>query len=100
VPNGGDKPAYPGVEKNSLILSDGTSNYRPVVAMPLDLQFLSILVLMLNKKGNTTDVEFNGSLMETRTAMLSVLNRMPSWKMNGLSSYGPIKISIYITLIY
>ncbi len=99
-PNGGDKPAYPGGREEFFDFIK--RNFKPIQPMTLTVgsSITMKISFMLDKSGNPKDINVEGGWQNDRITLLSVIRRMPSWKMNGLESYGPINVSLHLTMIY
>ncbi|HMK26803.1 MAG TPA: hypothetical protein VK483_12305 [Chitinophagaceae bacterium] len=110
-PSGGDKPVYPGgrdeffdfikrnlkTAKNYLsttLQRDGNPTGGITKSTLLKLSF------MLDKKGHAKDIKVDGEVNPLKIELASLVGRMPSWKMNGLESYGPINIILNISVTY
>ncbi|MEO6612176.1 MAG: hypothetical protein ABIT05_01595 [Chitinophagaceae bacterium] len=55
---------------------------------------------MLDKSGNAKDIVVKGAGRDVEAEVASVLRRMPRWKMNGHTSYGPVNLSLNVNTIY
>lgn len=99
-PNGGNKPAFPGGRNEFFDFIK--RNFAPMPRSSLSVgSTLSFTVsFMLDRKGNAKDITVEGGWQDDKIKMASVITRMPSWKMNGLTSYGPITIQVHLTMIY
>lgn len=104
-PNGGDKPVYPGgreeffdfIKRNLKFTATqfAVSSYgRSSSSVFITISF------MLDKSGNAKNVEVKGVVPDMAGEVASLIGRMPSWKMNGLKSYGPINISLNISITF
>lgn len=55
---------------------------------------------MLDHAGNAKEITVKGVVHDMEVEVISLIRRMPSWKMNGLKNYGPIRVSLDISHIY
>lgn len=101
-PTGGDKPAFPGGRKEffdfifrNLKFSPGYTN-----TVYVGRSTMINISFMLDHAGNAKDITVKGVVHDMEVEVISLIRRMPSWKMNGLKSYGPIRFSINIAHIY
>lgn len=101
-PTGGDKPAFPGGRKEFFDFIFRNLKFSPGYASTvyvgrstkIDISF------MLDHAGNPKDITVKGVVHDMEVEVTSLIRRMPSWKMNGLKKYGPIRISLDISHIY
>lgn len=101
-PTGGNKPAFPGGRKEffdfifrNLKFSPGHSSTVYVGGYTkINISF------MLDHAGNAKEITVKGVVHDMEVEVISLIRRMPSWKMNGLKNYGPIRVSLDISHIY
>lgn len=96
---GEGRPSFPGGRKSFFDFIQRNLRIPERTAATGSTGEFLILSFMLNKSGYARDILVEGGLVDMRIEAASILRRMPAWRMNGMDNYGPIKISLDISII-